>query len=133
MAQQDAPVVDPVAEGLVSAEAMAFGAEQEGLHVTPIFISIAVVVVFVVVAVIAMFQITNLEYTQVAQEAAAYSGYPEIRQLQADAAEALSQYRYDEANDVYRVPIERAMQLMVNETAQDGDFSRELPLRPGEY
>lgn len=133
MAHHDAPAINPaVEEGLVSPEAVALGVQEEGIHVAPIMGVIGVISAFVVVAVIAMFQITNLEHTKVEMAAAAYSGYPELQQLRMDAAESLTQYGVvDEANGVYRIPVDRAMQLMLNEAqGQPGNYSSELMLGP---
>lgn len=133
MAHHDAPVMNPaVEEGLVSPEAVALGVQDEGINVAPILGVIGVIMAFVVVAVIAMFQITNLEHTKVELASASYSGHPELQQLRMDAAEALTQYAVvDEAAGVYRIPVDQAMQLMLNEAqGQSGNYSNELVLGP---
>jgi hypothetical protein len=60
--------------------------------------------------------------------------YPELREAMASAAGRLTQFGVvDQAQGVYRIPIDRAIDLMVNEQFQNGgagDYSDELRLLP---
>ncbi len=72
---------------------------------------------------------------QQAQEAAAADlNYPELRQAELTAARQLNQYEViDAAQGRYRIPIDRAIDLMVREAylAPGSNYSQELQLLPG--
>jgi hypothetical protein len=105
--------------------------EGEGIRLTPIFQMFGIIVVLLAVAVSLVFNWAHLEFKETAQEAAAFTGYPLLRETRAAAQQQLTQYGTVNPG-VYRMPIDRAMDLMVNEARQQTGrtYSTELPLQP---
>ena len=110
------------------------GVQYEGIGAGPImgFIFFSVMVIAVVVWV----GINWAEsVTQQAQEAAAANlNYPELRQTELSAARQLTQYEViDAGQGIYRIPIDRAIDLMVREAYQapGGNYSQQLQFLPG--
>ena len=70
---------------------------------------------------------------QAYEEAAADLNYPELRQVELSAVQLLNQYEViNAAQGVYRIPLDRALDLVVEEAQQApaATFSQELQLRP---
>lgn len=77
---------------------------------------------------------TGSVYTEARSRAVSLSGYPELREVRASEAEALLQYRIlDDTAGIYSIPIEQAMDRLVEEArgTSPRTYSRELPLLPG--
>lgn len=71
---------------------------------------------------------------QVYEEAAAELDYPELRQVELSGTQLLNQYAVINATQgVYRIPVDRALDLIVKEAQQApaAPYSQELQLRPG--
>jgi hypothetical protein len=90
----------------------------------------------VIVAGLVLFGFTLTEVTSrdIRTRVLAETTYPELREARASAAGRLTQFGVvDQAQGVYRSPIDRAIDLMVNEQFQNGgagDYSDELRLLP---
>ncbi|GAB5518488.1 MAG: hypothetical protein RhofKO_07390 [Rhodothermales bacterium] len=108
--------------------------EPENMNVTPILSVIGIIVVFIVIAVVITMGLVKVEYQETLLAATMESGYPELQAVRAIAAEALTQYGVVDADaNVYRIPIDQAMQLMVNDAAatyETGTFTSEVKLLP---
>ncbi len=71
---------------------------------------------------------------QAYEDASSNLDYPELRQMELSAARLLNQYEVvDAAQGVYRIPVDRALDLIVEEAEQApaANYSQELQLRPG--
>ena len=68
-----------------------------------------------VVAILVVIQWTSLRTQNVLSSVSGTSGYPELRENRARAAELLSGYGVAEEG-AYRIPIDRAMELIVTES-----------------
>jgi hypothetical protein len=109
------------------------GVEHEGVEAKQILAIVAAIALAIVLMAITIFQFTNRVEAAVRQRLAAEASYPELREAEAQAAERLGQYGIvDDAQGVYRIPIDRAMELMVNQAQQapGGPYSSELQLLP---
>lgn len=97
---------------------VAAGVESENMDATGIVRVVFAVAALVVVIVIAVFQIVNLEVQDVrlaTASAAMDSGT--LKDLQLAAIQKLNRYEpVAGADGTYRIPIERAMELMANES-----------------
>lgn len=114
-------------------DAEGVGVESESINPWTILRAVMAVLVFVTVAIILLFQLTERQFRATQTAAAEVTGYPQLRETEVNAARLLTQYEVvDDAAGVYRIPIDRAMRLMVNETIQDRGrrYSEELPLLP---
>ena len=110
------------------------GVQYEGVGARPImgFIFISVVLIALVVWVGINWAESAV---QQAHEAAAMDlNYPDLRQSELAAIRLLNQYEVIDAEQgIYRIPIDRAIDLMVQEAYQapGGNYSQELQLSPG--
>lgn len=111
------------------------GVAHEGIEAGQIIaIALAILVSLGIIAVIVM-QWTSIVAIEVQRASVGMSGYPELRENKAEAVRLLNQYDVVEGEPgQYRIPIERAIDLMVNEAygEQGRTYSSELPLRPNE-
>lgn len=100
--------------------AVAMGVERDRVEAGQI-IGIALAVLFAIVtAIIVLFQWVTVREEATYQAVVEGAEYPELRQVEASAAEKLGQYGVvDGGEGVYRIPIERAMELIVNENFQE--------------
>jgi len=109
--------------------------EAESVSAGPILRMIGSIALFIAVIVVVLFQLSNREFRSAEVAASQMSGYPVLREARAAAASLLNQYgKVSGEEGVYRIPIQRAMDLMVNETYQQqetGAYSPELMLLPG--
>lgn len=113
-----ADVSSAAAAGAVSDAAIAAGVEPEEMDAGGIGGVVLAVTALVVVIVVAVFQMVNLEVQDVRREvAAAATDVSGLAQLRVAATAKLSQYEPLTATPgKYRIPIDRAMELMANET-----------------
>lgn len=107
------------------------GVQYEGIGAGPImgFIFLCVILIGGVVWVGINWAESEVQKAQ--EEAAANLNYPELRQARLAATQRLSQYEViDAAQGRYRIPIDRAIDLMVREAylAPEGNYSQELQL-----
>ncbi|MFQ5568825.1 MAG: hypothetical protein ACE5G0_04070 [Rhodothermales bacterium] len=110
------------------------GVQYEGISVGGIMGFVAVVILAVVLLVTVGFVWAGAFSQQLHEEMAASAEYPETREVELQAARKLNQYGViDQNQGIYRIPIDRAIDLMVNEAYQapGGDYSQELQLQPG--
>lgn len=91
--------------------------EPEGVPAGKIFSAGLIIFGTVTVAVITLFQIYSKGVQTASFEAAdLYVAYPAIRDAQVEGMRKITQYEVlDEAEGRYRIPIDRAMELLVNE------------------
>jgi hypothetical protein len=107
------------------------GVEPEDLHVGSIFGVLGVSAVLLVIIVVAGLQISKGAFREAQAEAATASGYPVLRETNVASMEKLNQYGVvDGAAARYRIPVDRAMDLMVNEAvaSDSGTQTNELQL-----
>lgn len=100
----------------VSSHALAVGVEPEGVDTAPLIRAAVIMGLMVTVAVVVLFSWSNLEFMAARQAAAQESGYPALRENEAAAAGKLSRFEVlDAGAGVYRIPIDRAVTLVVDE------------------
>lgn len=107
--------------------------QHEGIGVGAILGFIGVVIVFIAAAILVVFFWVRISTQDLHGDLALQATYPERRELDAAAAGQLTQYDIvDDAQGIYQIPIDRAIDLMVNEAyQQSAAYSSELPLRSG--
>lgn len=110
------------------------GVQHEGVGAASILGFILATIAAIAMAIVFVFFWSGFVAEETARKAASGLDYPELREVEATAAEQLDQYKIlNDANGVYRIPIDRAMELMVNETYQQPrTYSPELQLLPGQ-
>ena len=90
--------------------------EPEGVEAGQILGFVITIALLVVLAIVALFQYTDRTAQAVLTEAAEEGVYPELEEARLHAALLLAQYEaLDGPGERYRIPIERAMQRMVQE------------------
>ncbi len=129
-----APADVPSAVGAeaVSDAAIAAGVEPEEMDARGIGGVVLAVAALVVVIVVAVFQMVNLEVQDVRREvAAAATDLSGLAQLRIAATEKLTRYEPLTATPgKYRIPIDRAMELIAGETYRDssGPYTEQIVL-----
>lgn len=106
--------------------------QPEDLDVGSIVKGVVGVLVPIIVAVAFIFPIVNKSVQTAEYESTSVSGYPLVREANAIAQRKLTQYEVvDDAAGVYQIPIDRAIELIVNaERLQTGRvYSSEFPVR----
>lgn len=108
------------------------GVEHEGVEAGQILGFALATAVALGLAIFALFQYVDIVADETRFTATGSSGYPELREAELNATRQLSQYGVvDEQEGVYRIPVDRAIEIMANEARQsDGEYSSELNLRP---
>lgn len=113
-----------------------FSVEEESLDVKLIGGIVFGTAIVIVGLILIGFTITEVTSRQMIAASIAETTYHEIREARAAAAAKLMKYEViDQANGVYRMPIDRAIDLMVNEQFQDNDevsYSSEMKLLPAQ-
>ncbi len=110
------------------------GVQYEGVGAGLIMGFIFVCLMFVVLVVWVGINWAESAAQQAHATAAMDLNYPELRQAELTAARLLNQYEViDAGQGRYRIPIDRAVDLMVREAylAPGGNYSQELQLLPG--
>lgn len=103
------------------------GVEHEGVEAGQILGFVLATAVALGLAVFTLFQYVDITAQAVRIEATGRSGYPELLENRLNAIERLTQYDVVEGEEGrYRIPIDRAMELMTGEDRTDADYSREL-------
>lgn len=113
-------------------EASEFGVEHEGIEAGQILGFTLATAVALGLAIFTLFQYVHIVSGDTRFTAAGTSGYPELREAELEATRQLTQYGVVDAEEnVYRIPIDRAIELMANEARQsEGEYSDELNLQP---
>ncbi len=110
------------------------GVEKESVDISLLFGIIVGTVVIVVALIIIAFTITEVKSRQFESDNIEATDYPELREVRAAAASQLTQYDVvDAENNSFRIPIDRAIDLMANEqheSGSDGSYSDEVVLLP---
>lgn len=110
------------------------GVEHENVGVGQILGFVASIIVTLALMIIFVFNIVNVSEQRTLESRVATGDYPELRQAEADATNKLTQYEIlNDEQAVYRIPVNRAMELMVQDARTDTvrTYSSELQLRPG--
>lgn len=108
------------------------GVADEGIPSGQIMAIAVSIMVSVAIAVIVLFQWTSVRSQTLRQEAVP-SSYNELEATEIEAARQLESYDVvDEEAGVYRIPIDRAMDIMANEayTGSERLYSPDSPLQP---
>ncbi len=115
-------------------EEEALGVEHEGVEASQILGLTLAIAAAIALSIVALFQYFNITAQNTRNAAVGISGYPELRENRFETRRKLSEYAVVAGRpDRYRIPIERAMDLMANEAYRDQDgetYSTELPLLP---
>lgn len=103
----------------VSHDVMAHeGVEPEDVHVGPVLRVTFVTALFVLLLVFVGYEVGQHAFRAGVAEATAMTGYPALRSATEAGLAKLDQYGVVNADeDRYRIPIDRAIDLMVNEAA----------------
>lgn len=126
------PEADTPEEFYAAEDAMAV--QHEGIEAGQIVAFVFILIIAIGVFVWAATQWFESVADQAYQDAAASSNYPELRQVELAATQLLNQYEVINADQgVYRIPIDRAIDLIVDESppAPAANYSQELQLLPG--
>ena len=92
------------------------GVAHEGVEAGQIIAIAATVLVAVIIATFIVFFWSGSVSEQARQRVVGLSGYPELRRTDLNAQQLLDQYGVtDREQDLYRIPIERSMRLMIDE------------------
>ena len=116
------------------AEEAAMGVQHEGVEAGQIMGIFLATTVGLVLAIIAVFVITDREHQLAIAELREGARYPELIEVRNDAAQKLTQVQVvNEEQQIYQIPIDRAIDLMVRESYNETGrtYSSELQLRPG--
>jgi len=91
--------------------------EPEGLNPNAVGVVVVGGIVFIIAAMFVAVQVTGLFFQEAITESTAFTGYPLLEQTEAQGEELLSGYAaVDSDAGIYRIPIERAMELVVQES-----------------
>lgn len=123
------PVVPPAEEADPDV-----GVQYEGIGAGPVFAFIFVSLLFIAVLVWASIGWFKAEAQQAQAAAAANLSYPDLRQAELEATALLNQYQVvNAAQGTYRIPLDRAIDLVVDESYRNPNpnSSQELQLVPG--
>jgi hypothetical protein len=105
------------------------GVEHENIEAGQIIGFALAIAAAIAVIVLLLFQWTAIAGREAERQAVELSGYPLLRETQTNALQKLTQYEViDEEQGVYRIPIDQAMTLMVNEAYEqpEGAYAEEL-------
>lgn len=109
------------------------GVQHEGIGVGQVLGFMFATIVALGMAVVFVFFLTQTASQQALDDVTALQTYPQLREVEAAATQRLDQYEVlDAGAGVYQIPLDRAIDLMVNEAYQNPrtDYSSELVLRP---
>lgn len=106
------------------------GVAHEGIAAGQILAITLGIVLALVLIVVTLIQYTQITVQEIRYGTVGASGYPELRERETAAMQLLNEYGVVDAEQgVYRIPIERAIELMANEAYQENRaYSAELPL-----
>jgi hypothetical protein len=109
------------------------GVEHENIGVGQILGFVSAIIVTLALIIIFVFNLVSMSEQRTLEARVASGDYPQLRQTQADATNKLTQYEIlNDEQRVYRIPVDRAIDLMVREARTDTarTYSPELQLRP---
>lgn len=116
------------------AEEHELGVEHEGVESGQIMGLTLALIVAVGMIIFILFQWVDIVHRETRDLSIGISGYPELRETEIEAMRQLGEYGIlDEEAGVYRIPIDRAMDLMVNEEyaqPRTEAYSPEMPQGP---
>lgn len=111
------------------------GVQHEGIGAAQVLGFVLAILAVLGMAVAFIFIILGEQVRGVEDAYASEANYVELREAEAQADRLLEQYGViDEAQGIYRIPIDRAMELMANEAytnRANRAYSPELQLLPG--
>lgn len=97
------------------------GVAHEGIEAGQILGITVAIAAALVAAIVVVFQYAQITAQETRRQAVGLSGYPELREARAEATRLLSEYAVvDREEGVYRIPIDRAMDLIVREAREEG-------------
>lgn len=96
------------------------GVEHENVEAGQILGIVLAIIAAIMMMVVVLFQWTRIVESEIRYASTGISGYPELRQVEMSAQEKLTGYGAVEEGR-YRIPIDRAMDLVVQEARQSGD------------
>lgn len=119
----------------LKAQELAYGVEGEGVEASQILGLVLAVVLALILIIVLLFLWTGFTQRQAEEIVVTTSEYPELRETEITAAQQLSQYEIiSEEEGVYRIPIERAIDLVAEEQYREGQYragrGNYLPERP---
>ena len=96
------------------------GVEHEGIEAGQIMGIAGGVLLAIILMIITLLMAVDLEATEQREAVVDASRYPDLQETEAQAMERLNQYGVVEGEEgVYRIPIDRAMQIIANEAYQE--------------
>jgi hypothetical protein len=100
--------------------------EAEGLNAHAIGIIVVGGFIFIIAAMFVAVQITGIVFQDALVESTTVTGYPVLEETTTQAEEILSTYAPIDRNaGIYRIPIDRAMELIVEEAQMSGASAEE--------
>ena len=106
-----------------------FAVQRENLAAGVLSWIVAGIAIIVIVIVVIAVNVTGQRLEEASIEATTYSEYPELRQVRANSQQKLMHFEIlDKEAGIYRIPIERAMVLVIERSAADATGSPELRL-----
>jgi len=104
------------------------GVEHEGIEASQILSLTIVTIVIIGVLVMVLFQLYGTTTANLRQGVAATANYPELRENRAQAQRLLTQFeRVENEEGVFRIPIDRAIDLLVQDAEAVGDTVLAVP------
>lgn len=101
------------------------GVEPEGLPVKAIGAIIVGGLVFIIAAMFVVVAVTDLVFHDAVVESATVTGYPALQDTREHAESLLSDYApIDRDAGIYRIPIDRAMEIVAREAAETQNSGR---------
>lgn len=107
------------------------GVEHEGVEAGQVLgLAFAILAAVILIIILVFFWVSQVEQTA-RYEAATISQFPERQQLETAGEQELTGYGVvDPEEEIFRIPIQRAMELMIEEAQgqEPGSYSAELPV-----
>ncbi len=98
--------------------------ESDGLDANAITWRVIVGVIVFLIAVFAVVEVTGIKFQEARTNATTITGYPKLQETRIEANRLLSNYEVlDIESGIYRIPIDRAMELVAAEASVDGSLT----------
>ena len=95
--------------------------EPEGLDARMVGVIVVGGIVLIVALMLAAVQMTGLVFQEAVTESTEFTGYPTLEQTRSEAEQLMTTYAPIDRNaGIYRIPVDRAMELIVQEAAEAG-------------
>ena len=95
------------------------GYEKSDVNIKNLFLVTAIIILIIIIIVIAMNELFIAEKEQQIYKSVLKPESAELRELTSRETEALQQYKLlDEKSNIYQIPIDRAMELLADESFQ---------------